>query len=96
MSTAHFETLAPHSIMSGHAKIRQQQRSIPDAVIDLLLDFGEETHLGGGVTSFSFRKKGWKRAARYLGRQAKFFERYRACYVVVAENGTIITVAYCY
>lgn len=82
--------------LSEHAKKRSQQRSIPEAVIDLLLDFGDETHLGSGVTSFSFRKKGWKSAAKYLGDRAKYFERYRACYVVVAEDGTIITVAYCH
>ena len=82
--------------LSEHAKKRSQQRSIPEAVIDLLLDFGDETHLGSGVTSYSFRKKGWKSATKFLGAKAKYFERYRACYVVVAEDGTIITVAYCH
>lgn len=80
--------------LSEHAQKRSQQRSIPEVVIDLLLDFGDETHLGGGVTSFSFRKEGWKSAAKYLGNRAKYFERYRACYAVVAEDGTIITVAH--
>jgi hypothetical protein len=82
--------------LSEHAKKRSQQRSIPEAVIDLLLDFGYEAHLGGGVTSFSFCKRGWKIAAKHLGQKAKYFERYRSCYVVVAEDGTIITVAYCH
>lgn len=82
--------------LSEHAKKRSQQRSIPEAVIDLLLDFGDETHLGSGVTSFSFRKKGWNNAAKYLGARAQYFERYRACYIVVAGDGTIITVAYCH
>lgn len=88
----------PHSslALSQHAKKRSKQRSIPEVVIDLLLDFGDETHLGSGATSFSFRKKSWSRAVKYLGAKAKYFERYRACYVVVAEDGTVITVAYCH
>jgi hypothetical protein len=90
------ETRKSSLALSEHAKKRSQQRSIPETAIDLLLDFGNETHLGGGVTSFSFRKKSWKSAAKYLGPKAKYFERYRACYVVVAEDGTIITVAYCH
>lgn len=82
--------------LSEHARKRSQQRSIPESVIDLLLDFGDEAYLGGGVTSFSFRKKGWRTVAKYLGAKAKYFERYRSCYAVVAEDGTIITVAYCH
>ncbi len=82
--------------LSEHARKRSQQRAIPESVIDLLLDFGDEAYLGGGVTSFSFRKKSWRTAARYLGAKTKYFERYRSCYAVVAEDGTIITVAYCH
>lgn len=96
MCNQDLETQSLSLTLSEHAKKRRQQRSIPEAVIDLLLDFGDETHLGSGVTSFSFRKKSWKCAAKYLGARAKCFERYRSCYVVVADNGTIITVAYCH
>jgi hypothetical protein len=90
------ETQQSNLTLSEHARKRSQQRSIPAAVIDLLLDYGDETHLGNGVTSFSFRKKSWKNAAKYLGLRTKYFERYRTCYVVVSEDGTIITVAYCH
>jgi hypothetical protein len=62
--------------------------------VDLLLEFGDETHRGDGATSYSFSKKSWKRVATYMGTVAKYFERYRACYVVVADNGMIITAAY--
>lgn len=96
MFTENYETQQSTLKLSEHAKKRSQQRSIPETVIDLLLDFGDEAHLGSGVSRFSFRKKGWKSASKYLGLKAKYFERYRACYVVVADDGTIITVAYCH
>lgn len=96
MCNEEYETQSSNLMLSEHAKKRRQQRSIPETVIDLLLDFGDETHLGGGVTSFAFRKKSWKCAAKSLGAQAKYFERYRSCYLIVANDGTIITVAYCH
>ncbi len=80
--------------LTEHARKRQQQRSIPTSVVDLLRDFGDETHRRAGATSYSFSKRSWRRVATYLGTEAKYFERYRACYVVIADNGMIITAAY--
>ena len=37
--------------MTIHAKRRMQQRSIPQAVIDALLDFGDRRPAGGGAES---------------------------------------------
>lgn len=93
-----FKVFVSYNAKAGrwYARKRSQQRSIPESVIDLLLDFGDEVYLGGGVTSLSFRKKGWRTVVKYLGAKAKYFERYRSCYAVVAEDGTIITVAYCH
>lgn len=92
-STTH-QSRRRHSNQTEHARKRQQQRSIPTSVVDLLRDFGEETHRGVGVTSYSFSKQSWKRVATYLGTEAKYYERYRACYVVVADNGMTITAAW--
>lgn len=78
---------------SFHCKSRQQQRCIPQFVIDALVDFGDERFLGDGHRSFSFSKRSWKRLCGYMGRSAAY-EKYRNAYVVLAENGTVITVAW--
>ncbi len=83
-----------HLNTTEHARKRQQQRSIPTSVVDLLFDFGDERPVGDGSTSYAFSKKSWKRVVTYLGTEAKYFERYRDCYLVAANNGMIITVAY--
>jgi hypothetical protein len=71
-----------------------QQRSIPQAIVDLLIDFGDMSDAGGGAERFSFSKRSWRQAASYLGTQAKHFERYRHAYVVMGPEGEVITVAY--
>ena len=94
MHSATDQSRRRHSNLTKHARKRQLQRSIPTLVLDLLRDFGDETHRGDGATSYSFSKKSWKRAATYLSTEAKYFERYRACYVVVASNDAVITAAW--
>lgn len=76
-----------------HAATRVQQRAVPPAIVDWLLEFGDHRPAGSGAESYSFRKKGWRRLQRYLGPAARHFENYRHVYAVVAD-GRIITVAY--
>lgn len=80
-----------NTVSSRHAKIRAQQRCIPDAVRDLLLDFGTITPAGGGCERFSFDKKSWKAVERYLGRQAKHFAKYRSTYLIVSSDAAVVT-----
>lgn len=80
--------------MTKHALCRQQQRSIPQAVIDALLDFGERRPAGDGAESVYFTKRTWRRFASYVGVAVKGFERYRNCYVIEGRDGTIITPAF--
>ena len=80
--------------MTKHALCRQQQRSIPQAVIDALLDFGERRPAGGGAVSVYFTKRTWRKFNSYVGAAVKGFERYRSCYVIEASNGTIVTAAF--
>lgn len=77
-----------------HGALRRQQRSIPNAVIEGLIDFGEERHDRRGCISYSFSKRSWRCYARHLGDNVKKYERYRSVYVVVAENGAVITTAW--
>lgn len=79
---------------SHHGKARRQQRSIPPFVIDALTDYGDERFLEGGARSFGFSKRGWKRFAQYMGQAIRAYEKYRNVYLVLAEDGSVITVAW--
>ena len=79
---------------SQHGMTRRQQRCIPPFVIDALTDYGDERFLGGGGRSFSFSKRSWKHFRRYMGQAIQAYEKYRNAYVIVAEDGSIITVAW--
>ena len=77
-----------------HGGTRRQQRCLPRFVIDALVDFGDEHFLGLGSRSFSFSKQSWKQFSRYMGQAIRGYEKYRNVYVVVAEDGVVITVAW--
>lgn len=80
---------------SRHAHQRRQQRAIPQAVIDGLLDFGEARRTRDGQAwRWTFGKRGWKRFAAWLGPAAAHFERYRRVYLVTAADDTLVTVAW--
>jgi len=81
--------------MTKHARVRAQQRSIPAAVRDALIDFGERRRAGHGAVSVFFTKKSWKRLEAYMGSEiCRGFERYRNCYLIEASDGVVITEAY--
>jgi hypothetical protein len=79
------------SPLSHHACYRMRNRSIPPLVIDALQDFGDSRMVGEGCASFFFTKRGWKAFIAYMGVAASAFERFRNAYVIVAENGTVVT-----
>ena len=83
----------PSAVLSAHAAIRLRQRSIPQAIVDLLIDFGEASSAGSGASRHSFSKRSWRAAAAYLGPAAKHYERYRSAYVVMAGT-SVITAAW--
>jgi len=57
-------------------------------------DWGDRSDAGTGASSYAFSKRSWRRFARYLGSEARLFERYRNVYVVVAKDGAVITVCW--
>lgn len=77
--------------LSRHARQRMKDRSIPQSIVEALLDFGERMSGGTGTEICFFTKKSWRRFATYLGLEARHFERYRSVYVVVANDGEVIT-----
>lgn len=80
--------------MTRHGAVRSQQRSIPQHVIDLLIDFGAEAAAGRGCHRYFFTKRTWALFSEHLGHPAKEFERFRSAYVVVGDDGQIVTVGW--
>ncbi len=81
--------------MTHHARVRSRQRPIRSAVRYGLIDFGERRRAGHGAESVFFTKKSWKRLEAYMGSEiSKAFERYRNCYLIESEDGSIVTEAY--
>jgi len=78
---------------TAHARARAQQRSIPQVAIDALLEFGSERRRGGASVLFM------DKASRALARQALGERAYLSiadklnAYVVVGDDGRIVTAA---
>lgn len=77
--------------VSRHAERRMKERSIPPSIVEALMDFGDRAPCGGGAEACFFTKRTWRRYAAYLGCEARHFERYRSTYLVIANDGRIIT-----
>lgn len=76
---------------SDHARHRQQNRSIPDDVIDLVLDYGR-TIRRRGADVYLLGRKERQRLADQIGRDAvKALEQKLHAYVVVSNDGRAIT-----
>ena len=79
---------------SRHAIQRRCERCIPPFIVDALVDFGDERHVGGGCRSYSFAKSSWKEFVRYMGKAISAYDRYRNVYLVLADDGSVVTVAW--
>ena len=73
-----------------------QQRSIPEAVVELLLDYAHPTPVGSGAQSYRFSRDTWGDAISALGARASAFAKYRDAYVIESGNGLVITAAWLY
>lgn len=77
-----------------HAAARMQQRAIPLAAIDLLLDYGASTR-SRGAENFFFDKAARRRVAEDLGNfESRRVARLLNAYAVVSDDGTLITAAW--
>lgn len=79
---------------SRHAAKRLQQRAIPIAFVDLVIEHGIERPCGGGCSSHSLDKRGWHTIERRFGRYAASLRRARDLYVVTSSDGAVITAAW--
>lgn len=84
----------PRPPLSRHARVQMQRRSIPEAAVELLLDFADCTPSWDGTRRYRFTKRSWAAAAAFLGPDVRLFEKFRNAYVVEASDGTIITAAW--
>jgi acyl CoA:acetate/3-ketoacid CoA transferase alpha subunit len=83
-----------HLKKTRHAAIRQQQRNIPDFVIEMILRYGAAQNALDGCTSFSLNKQSRRQLEQFLGRTAySKLNEYFNYYVVVAADDSIVTAA---
>jgi hypothetical protein len=72
-----------------------QQRGITRDALELLLDFGRETHDHRGCTIVRFDKRSRRHVLRALGRDTyRRVERWLDAYAVVAEDDAVVTVGH--
>lgn len=86
--------MSPASSLSRHAAVRLRQQCIPRTIMEAVLDWGDQRKAGAGACSYAFSKRSWARYTRHVGADAERLKRYRNVYVVVARDGTIITVCW--
>lgn len=81
--------------LTNHARIRMQQRGIPNAALEALLDFGSEKHDHHGARIVRFDKRSRRRALREMGRVAfRRVERWLNAYAVIGPDDAVITVGH--
>ena len=86
-----------HTPLTAHARARMQQRGITPAALELLLDFGRETHDHRGCRIVRFDKRSRLHALRALGRESyRQLERCFNAYAVVAGDDAVVTVGHRY
>ena len=77
---------------TNHALMRCQQRSIPFDAVDTLIAYGDsKRHRGADV--YFLTRTSRKRAASALGSRYRSLEKALESYVVVGDDGAIITAA---
>ena len=81
--------------LTTHARVRMQQRGIPPAALEALLDYGAEAHDHRGCRIVRFDKRSRRRAAREL--RADLFrriERHLGAYAVIGPDDAVVTVGH--
>jgi hypothetical protein len=84
------------SIFTHHARARMQQRGIPAAAVEVLLDYGKTAPAGDGAELVFFDKAARARLFRDNPDAVKEAERLCRTYVVVGRDGAVVTVGHRY
>jgi hypothetical protein len=81
--------------VTHHASERLQQRAVPPFIIELLERFGSTMRCGGAERLF-FDKAARKRLEQHMGgpRSFRHVEPWLNVYVVMGDNGSLVTVAH--
>ena len=81
--------------LTAHASKRMQQRAIPTVVLELLERFGSERRCSEAYRLF-FDKAARKRLRSHMGgpRSIKHIEQWLNVYVVIGDNGKVVTAAH--
>ena len=82
-------------MLSRHARKRMQQRGVPYAVVDILLDFGRAEHDGHGG-EIIYLDSNDRRVARPLFREFGIGDHCLNAYLVVGSNGNVLTIGHRY
>ena len=72
--------------LTNHAKILQQQRSIPSMVIELLIKFGACEKAGDSTSEYFLNGRSSRRLQAYAGQLFRLLEEYLNCYAVVCPR----------
>ena len=83
-------------VLTPHARARMQQRGIPAAVVECLLDHGavQHDHLGGRILYFSRRARERLTEQGAMGREEA--ARFRKAYLVLTGSGKVRTAGWRY
>ena len=85
------------AILTNHARVRMQQRGIPAAALEVLLDFGRVRHVHeDGCEIVYFDKKAKDRLARVNPVAARDAGKLSRTYAIVGSDGVVITVGHRY
>lgn len=81
--------------MSQHARVRMQQRGIPEDVLLLLFQFGEKEYDHRGAAVMYLTRGSREKLLRAIGKeQAHRLERALNVYAVVDIDGYVVTVGH--
>ena len=84
-------------VESKHFLTRSQQRCIKKDIIELLLYYGKSRSCRGGVDGLFFSRDSLNEILSDLGIQIfKMCEKFRDTYLIVSEDGVLITAARSY
>lgn len=81
--------------MTHHASKRMQQRGIPESVLPLLFEYGEEEYDHHGTMLLYFNKRARQRMARVMRQdELKQLQNVMNAYAVLDKDGAVVTVGH--
>jgi len=78
--------------LTAHARIRMQQRGIPAAMVEALLDYGKVAHVDAGREIVFFDKVARRRFTTQNPHAARNADRLVRTYAILGAGGVVITV----